>query len=149
MKKVKLKLFELINLNIELNGFTAPDTGEVRVEGLLNQKLSYSTKYQLKASAKGLESEKEMIDEVQNELIQKYGNIDQHGNVGLNRIILDEDGNQKINPHFIEYQQEWNKFVTENEREVEFYELSIEELKDVVTKDNYIVIDQYFVKTNE
>ena len=151
MKKVKLKLFEIINLDVELNGFISSETGEVRVEGLLNQKLSYSTKFNLKHAAKAIKAEKEEIDAVQNELIQKYGNVDKHGNVGLNRFLdeVDEKGYNKINPNFIEYQQEWNKFVTENEREIEFVELSLEELKDVKTKDNYNIIDTYFIKSDE
>ncbi len=150
MKKVKLKLYEIINLDIELNGYTSPENGEVRVEGLLNQNLSYSTKFNLKHSAKAVKTERKEIDEVQNELIAKYGNVDKHGNVGLNRFLdeVDEKGYNKINPNYIEYQQEWNKFVTENEREIEFYELTLEDLKDVKTKDNYTIIDTYFV-TNE
>ncbi len=150
MKKVKLKLYEIINLDIELNGYTSPENGEVRVEGLLNQKISYSTKFNLKHAAKAIKSEREEIDTVQNELISKYGTVDKHGNIGLNRFLdeVDEKGYNKINPNFIEYQQEWNKFVTENEREIEFIELKLDDLKEVKTKDNYTIIDTYFV-TNE
>jgi hypothetical protein len=31
MKKAKLKLYEIINLDIELNGYINPENGEVRV----------------------------------------------------------------------------------------------------------------------
>jgi hypothetical protein len=148
MKKAKLKLYEIINLDIELNGYINPENGDVRVEGLLNQKIPYQTKFNLKSSAKALKIEKDEIDAVQNELIARYGDTDTHGNVGLNRFLeeVDEKGYNKLNPNFVEYQQEWNKFVTENEREIEFYELTLEDLKDVNTKDNYNVIDTYFLK---
>ena len=36
--KAKLKLFEVLNLDIELNGLVLPE-GEVQVEGLLYQKI--------------------------------------------------------------------------------------------------------------
>lgn len=151
MKKIKLKLYEIINLHIELNGLTSPENGKILVEGLLNQTLSHSVKFNLKHAAKKIAEEKVEIDAVQNELIEKYGNVDSHGNMGLNRFLeeTDEKGYQKINPNFIKYQEEWNKFVTENEREIELIELSLDDLKDVKTKDNYNIIDTHFVKTNE
>lgn len=151
MKKVKLKLFEIINLHIELLGYVSPEDGKVRVEGLLNQNLSYSVKFNLKHSIKSIQKEKEAIDEVQNELIEKYGSVDKYGNMGLNRFLdeVDEKGYNKVNPNFIKYQEEWNKFVTENEREVELIELTLDDLKDVKTKDNYTIIDNYFIKSDE
>ncbi len=148
MKKVKLKLYEIINLDVELNGYISPENGEIRVEGLLNQKISYSTKFNLKHAAKAIKSEKQEIEVVQNELIAKYGDVDKHGNVGLNRFLdeVDENGYNKINPNYLEFQKEWNSFISGNEREIEFIELTLEDLKEVKTKDNYIIIDTYFVK---
>jgi hypothetical protein len=71
MKKQKLKLHEILNLDIELNGFVDPKTREVKVEGLLNQVLSHNAKFNLKISAKNVSAEKESIDEIQQDLIKK------------------------------------------------------------------------------
>jgi hypothetical protein len=148
MKKQKLKLHEILNLDIELNGFVDPKTREVKVEGLLNQILSHNAKFNLKISSKNIAIEKESINEIQQDLIQKYGSEDKNGNIGLSMFLdeVDEKGYNKINPKFISYQEEWNEFLSSNEREVEFYELTRDDLKDVKTKDNYVIIDEYFVK---
>ena len=42
--KVKLKLVDVLNLEAELSGFVDPK-GNVIVEGLLNQPISYQLKY--------------------------------------------------------------------------------------------------------
>jgi hypothetical protein len=148
MKKQKLKLHEILNLDIELNGFVDPKTREVKVEGLLNQILSHNAKFNLKISSKNISIEKESINEIQQDLIQKYGSEDKNGNIGLSMFLdeVDEKGYNKINPKFVSYQEEWNEFLSSNEREVEFYELTRDDLKDVKTKDNYVIIDEYFVK---
>jgi len=144
--KAKLKLFEILNLDIELNGFVLPE-GEIRVEGLLNQKLSYTLKYKLREDIKKLLEEKKSILQVQNDLISKYGTIDENGNFGLDRWT---DFEKKIvNPEFNKYNEEWNQFLTTNEKEIELTDLTLDDLKDVVTKDIYTVLDVYFIKVNE
>ena len=47
MKKRKLKLFEVLNLEAEIAGLTNQTTGERIIEGLLSQKISAVTKYWL------------------------------------------------------------------------------------------------------
>ena len=49
--KAKLKLFEVLNLDIELNGLVLPEGG-VQVEGLLYQKISHSLKFKLREDVK-------------------------------------------------------------------------------------------------
>jgi hypothetical protein len=144
--KAKLKLFEILNLDIELNGFTSSE-GEVRVEGLLKQKISHTLKYKLREDIKKLLEEKKSILQVQNDLILKYGTEDKNGNFGLDRWIDFE--NKVTNPEFIKYNEEWNEFLTTNEKEIELTDLVLDDLKDVVTKDIYTVLDIYFIKTNE
>jgi len=146
--KQKLKLFEVLNLITEIGGYTNPNTGEVVLEGLLNQNISYSTKYKIKSSIKQIESEKSIIDEMQQDLIKKYG-TEKDGSIGIDRVIIDKDGNQQLNPNFVNFQEDWNKFLTENEKDIEFPEISLEEMKDVKTKDNYIILDKYFIIDNE
>ena len=145
--KAKLKLFEILNLDIELNGFSIPETGEVRVEGLIQQKLSHTLKYKLREDNKKIIDEKNSILQVQNDLILKYGNEGKNGNFGLNRYIDEE--NKIVNPEFIKYSEEWNKFLVENEKEIELTDLTLDDLSEVTTKDAYHVIDTYFIKINE
>ena len=144
--KAKLKLFEVLNLDIELNGFVSPE-GEVRVEGLLNQKISHNLKYKLREDIKNVLEAKKSILQVQNDLISKYGTTDENGSFGLDRWI---DFEKKIvNPEFNKYNEEWNQFLTTNEKEIELTDLTLEDLKDVVTKDIYTVLDVYFIKVDE
>jgi hypothetical protein len=144
--KAKLKLFEILNLDIELNGFTSSE-GEVRVEGLLNQKISHTLKYKLREDIKKVLEEKKSILQVQNDLILKYGTEDKNGSFGLDRWIDFE--NKIINPEFTKYNEEWNQFLTTNEKEIELTDLVLDDLKDVVTKDIYTVLDIYFIKIDE
>ena len=88
-----------------------------------------------------------MILQIQNDLILKYGNEDKDGVFGLDRYLDDE--NKTINPEFIKYNEEWNKFLVENEKEIELTDLVLADLKDVVTKDIYTVLDVYFIKIDE
>jgi len=144
--KAKLKLFEVLNLDIELNGFSSPD-GEIRVEGLLQQKISHNLKFKLREDVKKIIELKKSILQFQNDLISKYGTTDDKGVFGLDRWI---DFENKIpNPEFVKYNEEWNIFLTENTNEVELTDLTLEDLKDVVTKDTYNVIDIYFIKVDE
>jgi len=144
--KAKLKLFEVLNLDIELNGFSTPD-GEIRVEGLLQQKISHNLKFKLREDVKKIIELKKSILQFQNDLISKYGTTDDKGVFGLDRWI---DFENKIpNPEFVKYNEEWNVFLTENTNEVELTDLTLEDLKDVVTKDTYNVIDIYFIKVDE
>ena len=147
MKTQKFKLYDILNLYIELYGFIDPRTKEVKVEGLLNQNINHNTKYRLKSSANKISEEKSIIDSINNELIQKYGNEDKNGNVGLNIFLdeVDEQGQNIINPDYLSYQEEYNKFLDENEKEIEFIELTLDDLKDIKTKDNYRLIDEHFI----
>ncbi len=148
--KAKLKLVDILNLEIELSGFVDPK-GNIMVEGLLNQPVSYQLKYNLRQDLKNILKEKELILQTQDDLIKKYGNFDKSGRLGLDRLLpeLDENGNNKINPKFIQYSEEWNKFILENTMDVELTEIPLSELASLKTKDNYVVIDTYFLKTDE
>ncbi len=142
--KAKLKLFEILNLEAELNGFTSPENGERIVEGLLQQKINFGLKYKLKNDVLKLVEEKKQILQIQDELVSKYGTTDQQGRIGIDRW---SDFENKIpNPKFTEFNQEWNQFLTSNEKEIELTDLLLSDLQEVVTKDNYIVLSRYFIK---
>lgn len=142
--KAKLKLFEILNLEIELNGFINPETGERTVEGLLNQKINFGLKYKLKNDVVKIIEEKKQILQFQDELIKQYGTTDEQGRLGIDRWVDFE--NKISNPKFVEFNKEWNNFLTTNEKEIELTDLLLSDLQEVVTKDNYAVIGTYFVK---
>lgn len=145
MKKQNLKLFEILNLEAEINGVNNPNTGEILIEGLLNQAISYGTKFNIKVAIKSIIEMKKDILNIQDELLTKYGNLDDKGLIGLSKFITDNDGNVTPNPKFIEFQKEWTDFLNDNSKEIEFPLLSLSELQSIKTKDNYKIIDQYFV----
>ena len=152
--KVKLKLVDVLNLEAELSGFADPK-GNVIVEGLLNQPISYQLKYNLRQDLKNIVKEKDTILQTQDDLIKKYGNVDPTGRFGLDKFIpeLDENGKDTgkniLNPNFTQYNEEWNNFILENTIDVELTEIPFSELAHLKTKDNYVVIDTYFLKTDE
>jgi len=146
MKKQSLKLYEILNLEVEINGFIDPSTGKILMEGLLNQAISYGVKLNIKLALKNIEIIKKEVLNIQDELIAKYGDIDADGNTGINRVIFDEKReNPQPNPKYFEYQKEWNDFLNNNEREIEFPLIQVDELKNIRTKDTYKTIDQYFL----
>ena len=146
--KAKLKLHEVLTLDTELNGFVDVKTNEVKVEGLLNQKLDHNIKYRLKSSIKKIQEEKSIIDETKNEIIQKYGESDQYGNVRLNMFLdeVDDKGQRKLNENYLKYQEEFMSFLNSNEVEIEIYDLTTDDLKHVQTTDYYKILDEYFIK---
>jgi len=75
MDKITLKLQEFYQLHSELNGFVSPQTGEVVSKGLLTEKVKLITKYWLTDLAKKINTEKESIDKLREELIKKYGKL--------------------------------------------------------------------------
>ncbi len=83
MEKISLKLSEFYQLEAELNGAVNQQTGEKLSNGLLSEKVKLTTKYWLSDLAKKVATEKEAIEKVKNELIQKHGETDEQGNVSI------------------------------------------------------------------
>ena len=144
MEKINLKLSEFYQLSAELEGVTNQQTGEKLANGLLNEKVKLTTKYWLSDLAKKVAAEKEAVEKIKNELIQKHGEADTNGNISIPFYAneqVDEEGNvisREVNPKFIEFQNEFNALLGE-ERELEHKGFKLEELESVESDDNYPV----------
>jgi len=152
MEKITLKLFELYNLDAELNGLRNQQTGEVISTGLLQEKLSLVTKYWLSDLAKKVTAEKATVEGLKNDLIKKHGVEDDKGGVSIPMVIddLDADGNpivdkdsegnellrKKMNPKFQEFEKEFNDLL-QTEKEIEYKALNLSEFEKVETSENY------------
>lgn len=140
METITLRLFEIIQLEAELNGIVDTKNNEVKLKGILNERLSLVTKFRLNELNKQVLSIKNSIDKVKNELIEKYGAKDELGNISINMHIenIDEDGNTKksINPSYEEFQKEYSILLQEV-RNLEYQPLKLDEFIKVESDSYY------------
>jgi len=136
MEKIKLSLAELLTLEAELNGFTNPQTGEVIISGFLKEKLNLATKYWLTKLSDKLTSKKKTIETLRDELIKKFGE-EKEGSIGI-ETFLDEE-KTKVNPKFVEFQDEWAKLLSEEE-EIEYNPISVADLEKIDSESNYNLV---------
>ena len=127
MKKIKLTLEEVYILNYEL-------VGGNNIKGILSEKLNLVLKYRLSKLSEELKKEVSLLDTLRNELIKKYGDLDDSGN-----YILPPTIENKINPKFIEFNKEFSELLSQ-EKELDYYEIELNDLKHIETEDNYIVL---------
>jgi hypothetical protein len=133
MEKTKLKLHEVYELNLELKGITNQQTGEVLKKGLLDEKLSISTKYWLDKLLEKLINEIEPIEKLKEETIKKLGQEDKNGGYFIPMRVNEKfDKDEKlvsydINPTFVEYQEEVAKLMNQ-EVEIEHNTINLEDI---------------------
>lgn len=153
MEKISLKLFEFYNLDAELNGLTNQQTGEKISTGLIQEKLSLTTKYWLTSLGKAVAAEKAAVEELKNDLIKKYGKADESGNISIPMVIdeVDADGNavkstdsegnevtrKMLNPDFQQFEKEFNELL-QTEKELEYKPFVLEDFEKVETSENYV-----------
>jgi hypothetical protein len=75
MEKINLKLAEVVSLAIELNG--NPQNPESEYKGILNEKMSLTTRYWLNQINKEVSEEKVVVDKFRDELVAKYGDTNE------------------------------------------------------------------------
>jgi len=144
MEKIVLKLYEFYALEAELNGLTNQQTGEVISKGLLGEKLKLVTKYWLNDLIKKVTDVKKDCESLKEEIIKKHGSSDDQGNYSIQMYInqvMDESGKMisgDPNPEFIQFQTEYNALLQE-ERELEYKQLSIDILDGIESEGNYPV----------
>lgn len=136
MEKIKLSLAELLTLEAELNGYVNPQSGEQILSGFLKEKLNLATKYWLTKLSDKLISKKKTIEVLRDELIKKFGE-EKDGNIGI-ETFLDEE-KTKVNPKFIEFQDEWAKLLSEEE-EIEYNPLTVADLEKIDSEGNYNLV---------
>jgi hypothetical protein len=133
MEKTTLKLHEVYELNLELKGATNQQTGEVIKKGLLDEKLSISTKYWLDRISEKLLKEIEPIEKLKEETIKKLGQEDENGGYVIPMRVnekFDDEGklvSYDINPTFTEYQEEITKLMNQ-EIEIEHNVINLEDI---------------------
>ena len=153
MEKISLKLFEFYNLDAELNGLTNQQTGEKISTGLIQEKLSLTTKYWLTSLGKAVAAEKAAVEELKNDLIKKYGKADENGNISIPMVIdevdaegnavksTDSEGNEFtkkiLNPDFQQFEKEFNELL-QTEKELEYKPFALEDFEKVETSENYV-----------
>jgi hypothetical protein len=136
MKKIKLTLGEIIDLESEISGLTNQQTGEVVLKGLLGEKINLVIKYHLSKLAASFAADKKILEELQNELIKKYGEEKDDGSI----IVLQYLDKEKtiINPKFTQFVQEYETLLSE-EKEIEHSIITLEDIKDVNSEGRYVV----------
>jgi hypothetical protein len=142
MEKISLKLHEFYSLEVDLNGLTNQQTGEVVAKGLLSEKIKLTTKYWLSDLNKKVSAEKEAVEKLKEELIKKHGETDESGSISIPmyiNVVTDEEGeivSREVNPNFVEFQNDFNTLLGE-ERELEYNAFKLEEFDNVETDGNY------------
>ena len=134
MEKKSLKLIQFYNLEAELNGVANPQTGEKLTKGLLSEKLQLKTKYWLTDLYKKAKEQTDACSALRDELIKKYGEESEKG-ISITPLI-EEDGKSVANPRFALFQEEFNALLNE-EREIEYKELNIEDFGSIETEAVY------------
>lgn len=140
MQKVTLKIYEILALDVELNGYTDPQTGKLLAEGLLSKELKLTSKYWISDLSDKVLKEKEKISKIREELIKRYGTADDRGGVSIPMYInqvLDEEGktlSAEINPVYDNFQKEYQSLLEETV-ELEYKELKLSDIEGIVLKD--------------
>jgi hypothetical protein len=136
MKTIELKLNELLTLLTELEGFRMPDSGEVIFKGFINHSLSLKEKYWLTKLLTSLTNEKQEIEKLRNQLIEKFGEKDDTGSISIPTIILNKKGEQEPNPKFLQFQKEYQELLNET-KTIKYKPISMEVLESISTEDTY------------
>lgn len=134
MEKKSLKLIQFYNLEAELNGVANPQTGEKLTKGLLSEKLQLKTKYWLTDLYKKAKEQTDACSALRDELIKKYGEESEKG-ISITPLV-EKDGASVANPKFALFQEEFNALLNE-EREIEYKELNIEDFGSIETEAVY------------
>jgi len=133
MKDISLKISEILQLEIELNGLRSQD-GTVVFNGLLSTKLPLVAKYWINELAETVGKEKKKVEELRNELIKKYGTEDESGNITI-EIFTDEEKTQK-NEKYTEFEKEYGALLAES-KTLQYTPISLTHLQNVEISENY------------
>lgn len=160
MEKLQIKLEEVLKLEGELNGVTQKNnaTGETKIlsKGLLNEKLSLSTKYHLLELTNQITEIKKTVDSLYEELLKKHGEKDEEsGNISIPFFIKgteekDAEGNiigGEENPSFKEFQTEYNSLLQEV-KEINYTPISIATIEKIETEEVYDFVLQNLIEKN-
>lgn len=145
-KTTSLTLREVYELESEISGLVIGE--KVLIEGVINQKISFVTKYHLKKLATKLAEEKKLVDEFKNELIKKYGEVREDGSVVIEPVLKIKEENEEVekniqNPAFLSFSKEYTELL-EQVKDIEHFSFDINEFSKIETTDNYNVFYKLF-----
>lgn len=129
--KITLTVGELYALHTEL-------TGAEKNPGLITQKLTLITKYNLGKLVKLSGEKKDLFEKTRQDLIKSIGEVDEQGNYSIPQTQTDEEGKVSIHPSFIKFRDEIDE-VLKSEEEVEIPAFKIEDFAEVQTEGYYPV----------
>ena len=90
---MKFKLFQMFDLELEIAGGKREDFSIV---GLLNESISFKTKYLLQRVLKKIAEEKEQFMNSEKELFTSLGAVEKDGNLVIENTLADGSPNQVI-----------------------------------------------------
>lgn len=147
MEKIKIKLSDAFILNSEINGMknSDPVTKEdtIVIKGLLNENVDLATKYWLLDLNEQIQQIVDSIDKLKVELITKYGEKDENGNVYINYFIKENE----VNPNYELFQYEFNKLLLE-EKELTYKPILLSSIENIKSEFPYTFILKNLVKIN-
>ena len=122
MEKIKLPLYQILELEQEIIGYNKPNTSNEdtkHVTGFLELNIDQASKYYIHRLLSKIQEEKKIIESSKLELFKKHGKEDEDGNI----VVTNE--NQQ---YFLE---ELNDLLS-NEIELEYKPIKIETLEKIV-----------------
>jgi hypothetical protein len=140
MQKVTLKIYEILALDVELNGYTDSQSGKLLAEGILSKDLKLTLKYWLSDLADKVSKEKDKVSKLREDIIKKFGTQDERGGVFIPMYVnqvLDEEGKMvsaDINPAYDNFQKEY-QLLLEETIELEYKEFKLSDLENIALKD--------------
>jgi len=136
MKTIDLRLDEVLLLLVELEGFRKPDTGEFVLKGFINQTLPLKEKYWLNKLINSLTNEKQEIEKLRNQLIEKFGEKDESNSIFIPMMV---EGTNEPNPQYLEFQTEYQELLNET-KTINYKPISFETLESITTENTYNLI---------
>ena len=144
--EITLKLFEIRDLNAEINGLVNMQSGEKMRKGLLDETLSMTQKYWLSNLGTKAKALTEEVEPLRQELIQKWG--DKTGEDTIEVLPwkdeTKEDGSsvRVSNPKFFEFEKEYTELFSQ-ERSIEYKQFWIEDFEGVKSENDYPVFRKF------
>jgi hypothetical protein len=151
MEKLTLKLFEIRDLNAEINGLVNMQTGEKMRKGLLDEKLNMTQKYWISDLGKKAKALVDEVEPLRNELITKHGSKTSEETIEVLPWIEEKNGEESIrkpNPKFFEFEKEYSELFNQ-ERELEYKQFLIEDFEDVKSENDYPIFRKFCTSRQE
>jgi hypothetical protein len=146
-----LKLFEIRDLNAEINGLVNMQSGEKMKPGLLDEELTMTQKYWLTDLGKKAKTLTDEVEPLRQELIQKWG--DKTGEDTIEVLPwkeeTKEDGStiRVSNPKFFDFEKEYTELFSQ-ERTIESKAFFVEDF-DFKTKNHYPIFMSFCTSREE